>query len=846
MHHDQMKPFVSLLLFTACVMAVAESAPKILLQPPPKHIEIGEDHGTLPDSVNIAILGQPSPVVRYAADTLSRELQERFGRTVTLQTVEDGPAAIRPGAPISLAVAPDTVHTPAEGFRLAVAKTAESVVIQITGADPTGVLYGVFTLCELLEQSRDEGLPCPVTVRDWPTMRVRAYTGCVRDASPGSLRTLDWLARWRINAGYYEVYADRGQDKVPPEVKDIAREAAKRGITLYGCVSNWRTNRYLKRPLCPSNPDDVALVERWFNELAEAGCTALVFLFDDLPGNAITHPHTCPKCRKRFGDLAGSQAFWIERMTAIAERRGIHRLLMCPTPYYRGWQKTAGGKLDGIAYFARLGPVCARLGVDMYFCPYRAKAVAEVAAAGLRNFVWWYNGAYPLERVGGRGRFDSGLWGGFQELEFGWYNTEWDPERGVVPKPDVDEALRTLPARTRSAWLCAGGHVPWALWGIYTWDPVQYAAESARRTVITAVLGTAASYEKWEEIVRKWMTASAKGGARWRSVAAERTLLDAMERDIAVANRAVRAAARPEHALVDAEAVQGYVKHMRQSVDRLRARLDMGRTGKVTLDVGSVHTRTTGDGKRFDRDIVLSSFDTRYQLHYAIEGKPDAWRRCRWHFGSGLGMKAPSNRNWYDAGFIDVLIGEQSLDTARAAFEKVPGSRIRGTWKTAAGTVTLTFHLRPDRGLAVRGSVALADTAKRSPVTVRLWCIPGAGWGSWKDMDNWITTPVRTVQHDRTVSLDLAREPWTLFYDKTYDIPHKHAEGPAGLLLDSANLAAAEVHLVDYVVDTTLRLKPGADTFALVLWDFHGAKNADVLAAWRANPPQWKERAPHP
>ena len=837
--------FLALLaVAVAAAPAPADDAPRFVPQPPVKSLELGKEHCLLAPAVTITLPPKAGPVLPYAAETLARELRQRCGRKAAVQTLPN--AAAEPDGTatlVVLAVDRSVVRTPAGGFHLTIRKRGDAVAIRITGVDAPGVLHGVFTLCDMLERERDGSLPCPVTIRDWPSMKVRAYTGCVRDVSPASLRTLDWLARWRLNAGYYEIYADRGQDSVPPEVKDIARETAKRGITLYGCVSNWRTNHYLGRPLCPSNPDDVALVERWFNELADAGCTALVFLFDDIPKPAITHPRTCPKCHEQFGDLAGSQAFWLERMAAIARRHGVERLLMCPTPYYRGWQSTAGGALDGVAYYARLGPVCERLGVDMYFCPYRSAAVADAVAAGLRRFVWWYNGAYPLERVGGKGRFASGMWGGFQELEFGWYNTQWDPVRGVIVKSDVNDALRTLPGRTRSAWLCAGGQVPWALWGIYTWSPERYDAKAARAATLRAVLGTEEAYNTWEGIVRKWMTISAKGGARWRSPAAERTLLDEMERDLAVAEKAVQHAAAPDQALVDPDTIQGIVKRMQASVDRLRVQLDQGRTGKVTVELGKPASRAVGDGKRFDQDMALSTFDTRYQLHYAIEGKPGAWHRCQWHFGSGLGMKAPSNRNWYDAGFVDVLRGNHSLDAARASFEKVGDHRIRGIWKTAEGTVSLTFHLRPDRGLAMQGKLVPASSAKALPVAVKLWCIPGAGWGSWKDMDNRLATPTRTVQHDRTVALDLEHEPWILLYDQTYDIPHPHAEGPAGLLLDPEHLAAVEVNLTNYVVDLTLRLKPGADAFSLVLWDFHGAKNADVLAAWRTNPPRWKASA---
>ncbi len=830
------------MVFGAHAAPVTEQRGAVLILPTPKEITVGTNRVSLPRAVAIHIAAEDSPVVRYAAAGLAKELEDRFSRNVMTEYGSNRNTAPPGKTVISLSVDP-ALPVPPEGYVLTVTRTGDVPEVQIAGTDPGGLLYGTFTLRTLLEQTDGGPIPCPLTIRDWPTMSVRATTGLVRNISEASLKTLDWWARWRINAGYYEIYGDRGQDSVPPEIKKVIREAARRGITVYGCVSNWRTNRYLKRPLCPSNPEDAALVERLFDELAAAGCTALVFLFDDIPQAAITHPLTCPDCRKRFGDLAGSQAFWVKRMAAVAERRGIHRLLMCPTPYYRGWRKTAGGKLDGVAYFARLGPVCERLGVEMYFCPYRAAAVAEAVAAGLRNFTWWYNGVYPIERTANRGQFDSRLWGGLQELEFGWYNTEWDPTRGLVVKPDVADALKSLPARTRSAWLCAGGQVPWVLWGIYTWGPEKYDAESARRAAVASVLGDWKGYEAWKKVIRKWMMTLAGADKSRLDPAARDALLDALERDAAAAERAIGSAARPAHALADEKTIQGILGQMRRSVHGLRTILEQGRSGRVEVALSAVKQRSTGAGKRFDQTMTLGSFDVRYQLRYAIEKKDGSWHRCRWHFGSGLGMPAPSNRNWYDAGFIDVLVDGHSLDETRATFEQV-GNRVRGTWKTTGATVILTLQLRPDAGLAIHGRVLPGTASKPPSIVVKLWCIPSAG--SWNDMDKWIATATRTVQHTRSVRLDPVREPWIIFYDKTYDIPHLHAEGPAGLLLDPDAVEHAAINLASYVVETAIHLKPGARTFRLAVWDFHGSRNADILAAWRAHPPTWETRPSRP
>ncbi len=817
-----------------------EPAP-VLLAPPVKRMTRGKAHFRLPQEVAIALPAAPGPVVQYAAGQLAGELRERFGRKPALRRT---PHSGGPPSPATIALEIDpALPLPRQGYMLSVVSgKAGAPPVRIIGKDGPGLLYGATTLRALLEQSLDGALPSPLHIRDWPTLEVRAYTGCVRDASADSLRTLDWLARWRINAVYYEIKADRGQDKAPPVVKQITREAARRGIAVYGCVSNWRTNRYLKRPLCPANPKDVALVSGWFEALAKAGCTGLVFLFDDLPASAVEHPKTCPACKARFHDLAGSQAFWMKRMAAIARRHGITRLLMCPTPYYRGWPRAAGGRIDGVAYFARLGPVCSRLGVDMFFCPYRPEAVSRVVAAGLRRFVWWYNGDYPLERVA-RGRLAMpGVWAGFQNLEFGWYNTRWDARRGIVVLPDVRSALRTLPARTRSAWLCAGGSFPWALWGIYTWAPERYNPQTARRAAITAMLGAWRDYETWERIVRDWLSVpvSRRLAAGPRTAAAKKAVLDRLAADIAAATRAAAAAAHPKTALASAKTVRETTARMQKSVQELQKLYEQGRSGRTIVQVHPAKKSHREHGVRIDQIFTLQSFETTYTLRYAvIQEKNGSCHRCKWHFGSGLGMPGPSNRNWYDAGFIDVLVGGHSLDETRAAFTRPSPERLCAAWKTPRGAVVLAFHLRPDAGLDIEGTFTPvpALAAKPPAVQVKLWCIPGAGWGSWKDMDKWMATAARKLEHPRNIRIDPAREPWILFYDKTYDVPRPHAEGPAGLLLDPENIGPATIALGNYIVEITLPLKPGHTRFHLAVWDFHGAKNADVLAAWHAHPP---------
>jgi len=823
----------AVLLVTATVAGMGRAAETIApppLQPPPKMAELGAESAKLPGGVRIAVaVPGESPVVEYAASMLETVLETRYGCTTQRVAAPHG-GENAAAADIALAVSPDEARTPPQGFLLHLERTGkDGVRVRIRGADSAGVLYGVDAFLDLLEVYGPERLPAPSRIRDWPSIEERAWTGFVRDVSPNAMRMLDWCARHRLNAGYFELYADRGQTTPPTDVlPKLVKEAARRGIRLYGCVSNWRTNRYLKRPLCPSNPSDVALMEKQFESLAACSVAGLIFLFDDIRQDAIEHAEHCAACRERFGDLAGMQAFWVEQMKRVAARHGIDHLIMCPTPYYRGWQHTGGGKIDGVAYYARLGSACRRLGVRMYFCPYRAQAVTQAVAAGLFRFTWWYNGVYPFERSAGKGRVEPGVWCGLPQIDFGWYNTHWDATRGVVVDDDVTDAMRSLPARSSWAWQCSGGYVGWAQWGVYCWAPEKFDPEACRRWAIREVLGAAEPYLAWERVVRTWTARFASGGGAGgdRSESARQRFLDALAADIAVAESACQKTAEVgAHAQAPKEHVGSLVRKVSDTVAWLRRKLDEGRTNRGRVRLTHEKKRPSEDGTRIERTAVLSDFWTRYMLRYAVQGKPGAWHRCRWHFGSGLGMPAPSLRNWYDAGFIDVEIDGASLDRIKADMS-TKDDAVLVTWNAPKARVDLRFRLRHDGGLDIAGTVTPKRTVRTT--AVKLWCIPGAGWGEWKDMDKRIVTPRREVRHSRTVKLDLPDENRVLYLDATYDVPHEHAEGPCGLLFAPDEVEAATVHLTNYVVTTTLRLRPGVHRFRLTVWDFHGMKNAEV------------------
>lgn len=456
----------------------------------------------LPDHLVIALSPDANPTEHYAARALQEDLKTHFGAAAAITTdasPDSSPTFIvgRLGAhPLLDKHAGDFLRKaldglpPAESYAVELTgeKTAPRALIAGKGA--VGAMYGCFTVSQLIRRDA-EGLtlPSPLRIEDYPVMIERGFTGAPRDVSEKSIQMMDCLARCRINACFYHIDGKGGQDSVPPEMREVLEECRKRGIAVYGQVQNWHTNAYLKRPLCPSNEQDVALIRRLFEELAQTGFDGLSFLFDDIGGwmpASVTHPRDCPKCREAFPDLGSAHVFWLRLMKEVAQKHGIQKLQMCPTPYEVFWSKAA----EGQGYYPRFKEATDLSDLMMFFCPFAPEHVAEVEEAGLRNYVWWQNGVYAFSN-----RY--GVWGGVNRVEWGWYGGD---------SPEIVKSVQTIPERTRRAWVCAGGDVTWAVWGNYAWNPGAYDPAQSELAVAEALFGSGAAdlYGEAVSHIRRW------------------------------------------------------------------------------------------------------------------------------------------------------------------------------------------------------------------------------------------------------------------------------------------------------------------------------------------------------
>jgi hypothetical protein len=771
--------------------------------------------------------GPLPPPVRYALGVLAAALGP------TGKRVPPAAAAIR----LSLATSPAELAAAAARVRLGPAppdRQREAYVLDcglgdrsrivLTGG-PVGLIYGVHTLAQLAAQGDPRRLP-RLAISDWPSFLTRAWTGVPRNpADPECARLLDWFARWRINACYYEIYGDEGQDGAPPEVARLQRECARRGITLYGQISNWRTNLLLKRELCPCNPEDLAHIRRYCNELLDRGCEGLIFLFDDLTQAAVEHPLTCPLCKARFSGLAAAQLELIRPMVEVARQRHVQRLLVCPTPYYRGWQDSYDHKLPGQAYFAVWGQSDLMKEVQVFHCLLREPELAEVQRAGLRNFVYWYNGNRDYEACAPGGQPVPGLWAGFTELAFGWYGYRWDATRGVVPLADTGDAFRRLPALTQHAWLCGGGDYPFALWGAYCWNAEHFDPAATERDLLRSLYGATApaDYARWRDLVRKWYPrllappTDLPDGAR-------AAYLQELTADADTAKQAAQAFGAGKRS----GAAEDIAPRLLASAETLAQTAAGATSGQATVRLADWTEQKTGQATQRERRMEIGNFWSRYVLRYSQTTEPNgAKHRSQWHFGSGLGMLGPSYRNWYDGGFFDVILNGQSLDTMSPEFA-VAGDTLVASWDTPEGKLTVSFSLH-EGGLKLDGRLAGGPDAALS---LRLFAIPGAGQGGWTDMDKVVITAEGETPHGTPVALRPGDD-WLFLADRTYDLPHENAEGPCAVRF-AKPLPAIRCDNGSYVVQVDADYPAGTRQFSLTVWDFHGQQNAAALSAFRA------------
>jgi len=834
----------AVLAFLAPGAVFADGQLSAQLRFPPVELEAAPDGAPIG---SVTIVASANPVAQYAAHWLKGEIKLLFGKEAAVARVAPDPLAgdvvflcHTPSAGAVKRFAPELAGKLAgpESFAIKLLRRDGARVVVVCGADGPGALYGAQLLADIM-RVMGGALPASLEAADHPEMRVRGKAGGVHQYDETQLARLDWFARWRLNGVYYEVMGDKGQKDIPDYIARLAVECDRRGIILYGAVSQHRTGNYLKASLCPSNPAHTAYIDRLYEGLCRNGVQGLLLNCDDIPPEDTRHAKLCPKCSKRFKDLADIQIFWLDRMVKTGRKSGIKNYLVGPTPYLADLSSHVPGGFDTLGYFKKLGAFCAANNISIYHCAAREKTIGPVLNAGVTRYAWWYNGVWPLRNIVGESckRLPGGYYG-FSRLDWGWEMVEWTAGAGLRARSDALDTLRGLPKLTREAWLC--GSDP-AQWGMYLWRPSRADPGRIFRRSVEARLGPEAfgPYMQWQEPVQRWAMRCNAGKVEPGPPSENPdSMAKALERD---ARQAATAAQRLK-AMTGPIVQQGnrggqrrddVLKMMAAEAKKLSDLANRLRRGGVRVSRGYELAIPRRGIFKLQRDMTVSTPWVAYTLRYCSYKERDgSYRRGAGHSGCDLGMPGPSAQNWYSSGFMDVELDGHSLDATHAEWAKVKTedgrAALEGTWKTPRGTVRIVLTVARDKGLEIIGRLGDDVTAKK--VVVPLLAYPATY--QVPDKARRLVTAKRTVKAPAKCDLDRVSENVVVLYDANYDVPHPKASGPCALRFEPGKPRHARVDLGTYGVRINLNYS-GARSFRVFLYDYAGCTNAEVLAYYR-------------
>lgn len=191
------------------------AAEKPLIFPIPQQMELSDEIFALDESISVIVPGNESREDLFLARFLVRELSDKYGLAVKIESCDDLPENRRvvvmgsvKNPLISQYIAEEglllTAEDPGpEGYFLHVSK--EKIVI--AGSDDQGAFYGLQSLRQLIEEEDGAGVQ-GLTVRDWPSLPFRGIRLYVPGPEniPFFKRFLrDFMALYKFNRVIMEV-----------------------------------------------------------------------------------------------------------------------------------------------------------------------------------------------------------------------------------------------------------------------------------------------------------------------------------------------------------------------------------------------------------------------------------------------------------------------------------------------------------------------------------------------------------------------------------------------------------------------------------------------------------------
>ncbi|MBI4580011.1 MAG: family 20 glycosylhydrolase [Planctomycetes bacterium] len=274
--------------------AIALEAESLRLVPFPKVVTIEEGQFRLDRPLTLHVAAGASAA---AVEDIVAELRRAGANLPTVQDAGARRTELRLVAAGMTAESADalTFRDDAEDEDYGLHVRPDSVVIR--GRGDRGLLYGAATLCQLIRANRagntGSGIPC-VTIRDWPSIRWRAFQD---DLTRGPSSTLDELEREVIlGAGFklnlftyymehqfafrkHPVIGPPDGSLLPEELRSLVKFAATQGVDVLGNQQSFghfthilkheefealRETDYL---LTPANEDTYRLLDDMYSEV---------------------------------------------------------------------------------------------------------------------------------------------------------------------------------------------------------------------------------------------------------------------------------------------------------------------------------------------------------------------------------------------------------------------------------------------------------------------------------------------------------------------------------------------------------------------------------------------------
>ena len=238
-----------------------------------------------------------------------------------------------------------------------------------------------------------------------------------------------------------------------------------------------------------------------------------------------------------------------------------------------------------------------------------------------------------------------------------------------------------------------------------------------------------------------------------------------------------------------------------------------------------------------NRLFRIEGMAARYHLALHVDQRKATngiWRTT----GSYVGMPSPSYGNWYHSGFLGIEVGGKGVQGEEPQVAIVEAGRqgvLDFVWGSSGVVARARFIAEPLSDHLLLEIRAEPQDARRS-LAVGLNCYP-QGYSvtpesKFRDeaLERHMITAARDVQQQQKVTLDLGREWWQFYEDRTLEKTPIYERGGCALAFLPDEIQTGTVSVGSYTVTPFLMAKPGVSRLRLALWDFGGKPNARAFA----------------